>query len=127
MAKEASSAHIEPTVVSNIQEAGSSAPPRSKILIVDDDPVVRKIVLELLNNRYTVILASTGVQLPELLQKHHPDLVILDVPSVELWAYRVGVNAVRTVIKAAAQARSRQRHYPVTAGASHVPGDERAE
>src|SRR5438105_2671057 len=79
MAKEASSAHIEPTVVSNIQEAGSSAPPRSKILIVDDDPVVRKIVLELLNNRYTVILASTGVQLPELLQKHHPDLVILDV------------------------------------------------
>ena len=38
-----------------------------------------------------------------------------------------GDYAVRTVIKAAAQARSRQRHYPVTAGASHVPGDERAE
>ena len=34
---------------------------------------------ELLNSRYTVITASTGVQLPELLKKHQPDLVILDV------------------------------------------------
>jgi len=40
---------------------------------------VRRIILELLNNRYTVILASTGVQLPDLLQRHEPDLVILDV------------------------------------------------
>ncbi|OGR89627.1 MAG: hypothetical protein A2992_02210 [Elusimicrobia bacterium RIFCSPLOWO2_01_FULL_59_12] len=48
-------------------------------MVVDDDPVVRRIVLELLNSRYNVITASTGVQLPELLKKHQPDLVILDV------------------------------------------------
>lgn len=30
---------------------------------------------------------------------HQADLLILDVPSVEIWAYRVGVNPVRTVLK----------------------------
>lgn len=70
---------IEPTVVSNTKEPGVPSPDRRKILIIDDDPVVRRIILELLNNRYTVVLASTGVQLPDLLQKHQPNLVILDV------------------------------------------------
>jgi imidazolonepropionase len=30
---------------------------------------------------------------------HQADLLILDVPKVELWAYRVGVNPVRTAYK----------------------------
>lgn len=30
---------------------------------------------------------------------HQADLLVLDVPNISLWAYRVGVNAVRTVIK----------------------------
>jgi CheY-like chemotaxis protein len=71
---------IEPTVTSNLKEQGGSSPSdRPRILIVDDDPVVRRIMLELLNSRFIVILASTGVQLPDLLEKHQPDLVILDV------------------------------------------------
>src|SRR5882762_11950732 len=70
---------IEPTIVSNIKQEAAGNQPRGRILIVDDDPVVRRSILELLNNRYTVISASTGVQLPELLKKHLPDLVILDV------------------------------------------------
>jgi DNA-binding response OmpR family regulator len=71
---------IEHTITSNLQEdAKGSKAERPKILVVDDDPVVRRIILELLNNRYTVILASTGVQLPDLLQRHRPNLVILDV------------------------------------------------
>src|SRR5579872_6870002 len=71
---------LEETVVDNLKDQKKNGEPdRQRILIVDDDPVVRRIVLELLNNRYTVILASTGVQLPDLLQKHKPDLVILDV------------------------------------------------
>src|SRR5262249_51466681 len=69
---------IEPTIESNVKEQESSTQ-RRRVLVVDDDPVVRRIVLELLNSRYTVITASTGVQLPELLKKHQPDLVILDV------------------------------------------------
>jgi DNA-binding response OmpR family regulator len=70
---------IEQTVVSNVAEQTPAGADRPRILIVDDDPVVRRIILELLNNRYTVVLASTGVQLPDLLEKHRPNLVILDV------------------------------------------------
>lgn len=71
---------IEPTIVSNMKDSEKTpTQDRRRILIIDDDPVVRRIILELLNNRYTVVLASTGVQLPDLLQKHKPDLVILDV------------------------------------------------
>lgn len=71
---------IEQTITTNMPEGGKGPQSeRPKILVVDDDPVVRRIVLELLNHRYTVILASTGVQLPDLLQRHQPNLVILDV------------------------------------------------
>lgn len=71
---------IEQTITSNLPEnVKGPKSDRPKILVVDDDPVVRRIILELLNNRYTVILASTGVQLPDLLQRHRPHLVILDV------------------------------------------------
>lgn len=80
MAQTVENASIEPTVVSNTKEAERPhVEDRRRILIIDDDPVVRRIILELLNSRYTVVLASTGVQLPDLLQKHRPDLVILDV------------------------------------------------
>jgi len=80
MGQGAQKTSIEETITSNLKEsAKSSQKDRPKILVVDDDPVVRRIVLELLNNRYSVILASTGVQLPDLLQRHQPDLVILDV------------------------------------------------
>jgi CheY-like chemotaxis protein len=77
---EPSASHIEHTIVSNMKEQEFQPPSqRRRVLVVDDDPVVRRIVLELLNSRYSVITASTGVQLPELLKKHQPDLVILDV------------------------------------------------
>src|SRR4249920_1399667 len=78
---EPSAQDIESTITSNVPEEArqSTAGERRRVLIIDDDPVVRRIVLELLNSRYTVITASTGVQLPELLKKHSPDLVILDV------------------------------------------------
>jgi CheY-like chemotaxis protein len=73
-------ASLEETVTSHkASDARVATDKRQKILIVDDDPVVRRIVLELLNGRYNVILASTGVQLPDLLHKHEPNLVILDV------------------------------------------------
>lgn len=71
---------IEETITSNLKkDAKDGQKERPKILVVDDDPVVRRIVLELLNTHYSVVLASTGVQLPDLLQRHHPELVILDV------------------------------------------------
>lgn len=71
---------LEETVTAH--DAAGPAPQanvKPTVLIVDDDPVVRRILLELLNAKYQIVLASTGVQLPELLNKHRPDLVILDV------------------------------------------------
>ncbi len=80
MAQGPETSSVEQTVTSNMpDEAKGAHSERHKILVVDDDPVVRRIILELLNTRYTVILASTGVQLPELLQRHQPKLVIMDV------------------------------------------------
>jgi putative two-component system response regulator len=80
MKNQPDSSPIEQTITSNLSDtAKGGKADRPKILVVDDDPVVRRIILELLNNRYTVILASTGVQLPDLLQRHTPQLVILDV------------------------------------------------
>jgi DNA-binding response OmpR family regulator len=80
MKRTSDNSSIEQTITSNLQDnAKGGKSDRPKILVVDDDPVVRRIILELLNNRYTVILASTGVQLPDLLQRHQPHLVILDV------------------------------------------------
>jgi imidazolonepropionase len=32
-------------------------------------------------------------------QGYQADLLVLDIPNVERWAYQVGVNPVRTVIK----------------------------
>lgn len=73
-------ASLEETVTNHkASQAPNATDKRPKVLIVDDDPVVRRIVLELLNARYNVILASTGVQLPDLIHKHIPNLVILDV------------------------------------------------
>jgi len=74
------SSSVEQTVTSNLKNVTETIPQaKPRILIVDDDPVVRRIMLELLNSRYLIVMASTGVQMPELLQKHRPDLVILDV------------------------------------------------
>ena len=80
MKNQSETSSIEQTITSNLSDTSKEAKTdRHKILVIDDDPVVRRIILELLNNRYAVILASTGVQLPGLLQRHSPDLVILDV------------------------------------------------
>jgi len=71
---------IQSTIEINLSEKKTETTSNKlRVLIVDDDPAVRKILMELLSRYYTVITASTGVQLPELLQRHTPDLVILDV------------------------------------------------
>jgi DNA-binding response OmpR family regulator len=50
------------------------------ILIVEDDTGVQKYLKELLlDNGYSVHLASDGIEAIEYIQKSHPDLVILDL------------------------------------------------
>jgi CheY-like chemotaxis protein len=51
-----------------------------KVLVVDDDPDVRSFVVTVLEeNQYIPLVAQDGVEGFEKIEKHKPDLVILDV------------------------------------------------
>ncbi|RLB92890.1 MAG: response regulator [Deltaproteobacteria bacterium] len=51
-----------------------------KVLVVDDDPDVRSFVVTVLEeNGYMPIVAHDGVEGLEMIEREHPDLVILDV------------------------------------------------
>ncbi len=55
-------------------------PPRSTILIVDDDPTVIKILLNILEDDYELQQATSGQQALSLLtEEKKPDLILLDV------------------------------------------------
>ena len=49
------------------------------ILIVDDHPDIRNLVRVLLDRHYTIFEADNGVSALELVRRHHPALVVLDV------------------------------------------------
>ena len=52
----------------------------NKILIVEDDKGIQEYIkVLLLENRYTVDVASDGIQALQLLQKSQPDLILLDL------------------------------------------------
>ena len=56
------------------------------VLVVDDEPVLRALVREILQDEgYAVIDAADGRSMLELLQGVHPDLVLMDVmmPGVD--------------------------------------------
>ena len=51
-----------------------------KVLIVDDEPEVRQVLLEFLSSRgYDVSVASGGAEAVALVESTRPDLVLLDV------------------------------------------------
>ena len=58
------------------------------ILVVDDDKNTRLLMRALLEaERYTVTLAQNGVEALEMMEKHHIDLVVLDVMMPEMDGY----------------------------------------
>jgi len=61
-----------------------------KILLVDDDPVVLKIVSNLLDkSKYVLDTANDGLEALVKIKKDPPDLVILDVMMPEINGYDV--------------------------------------
>jgi two-component system phosphate regulon response regulator PhoB len=59
-----------------------SADPPRLILVVDDEPSVRAMVLASINVRgalYGVVEAANAIDAVALAREHHPDLVLLDV------------------------------------------------
>ncbi|MCX6557090.1 MAG: response regulator [Candidatus Aminicenantes bacterium] len=52
----------------------------SKILIIDDDPIIRDSLQELLSNAgYAVLLAADGISGFELVAREKPDLIVADI------------------------------------------------
>jgi len=57
-----------------------SSPSGRSILVVDDEPHIRRVLSAVLGERgYTVIMATHGIQGLEELESHDIDLVILDL------------------------------------------------
>lgn len=62
-----------------------------KILVVDDEPYVRSLVVETLNylGKYELIEARTGKEALDLTKNEKPDLVILDVMLPDIDGYTI--------------------------------------
>ena len=61
-----------------------------KILVVDDDPVVIRLVKELLKSQgFSVDTAKDGIDAMVMVQKEKPDLIVLDIMMPELNGYEV--------------------------------------
>lgn len=62
-----------------------------KILIVDDEPNVRNLVVDTLNylGNYILLEAGTGQEVLDLVRKEKPDLVILDIMLPDIDGYTI--------------------------------------
>lgn len=66
-----------------------------KVLVVDDEPEVRQVLLEFLSSRgYDVTAASGGAEAVALVESVRPDLVLLDVAMPEM----DGVETLRRIV-----------------------------
>ncbi len=62
----------------------------SKILVVDDDPTIRKLVSEVLKRAgYEVAIAKDGIDAMITLRHEKPDLLVIDVMMPEFNGYDV--------------------------------------
>lgn len=71
-----------PTVLELTHKQAKPEVPESRlphILVIDDDFIIRDLVLSILSNKYRVDTLSSGLNLSEFLESHQPDLIILDV------------------------------------------------
>lgn len=60
-----------------------------KVLVIDDDPVVVKHLVTILNdNGYETCTAGTGIEALEVMKQEKPDLVTLDLEMPEEWGTR---------------------------------------
>ena len=60
-----------------------------KILIIDDDPVMRALLSEALGHAYSVSTAGDGAEGVETLQRDRHDLVVLDLLMPRMHGYEV--------------------------------------
>ncbi|MCX7624744.1 MAG: response regulator [Candidatus Sumerlaeaceae bacterium] len=69
--------------------------PRLRILVVDDDPDVRAIILLALKDSFEVVTCTSGVEALERIDRLEPDLIVMDVMMPVL----TGIETVRAIKK----------------------------
>ncbi len=52
---------------------------KGRVLVVDDEPTVRKLVCRMLSRSYDVIQAGNGAEAVEVARKQAPDLILMDM------------------------------------------------
>lgn len=60
-----------------------------KILIVDDDPAILKVLANILEEHYRLKFCSSGEEALRVITKFHPDIVLLDIMMSGLSGYEV--------------------------------------
>jgi two-component system, cell cycle response regulator DivK len=87
-----------------------------RILIVEDIDFNRDLLVQLLEDNYTVLIAPDGATGIALAEREHPDLIIMDLslPGIDGW------EATRRI-----KANATLQHIPIIALSSHaMRGDE---
>lgn len=62
---------------------------KPSILLVDDEPTNLRILNQVLNDTYKLIFAKSGQEALRLVEKEHPDLILLDVMMPQMTGYEV--------------------------------------
>ncbi|KWT94363.1 sensor histidine kinase [Candidatus Magnetominusculus xianensis] len=61
--------------------------PKSTLLIVDDEPVIRQHLRQILQNKYNLSFATSGAMALEAAETIKPDLILLDIMMPEMDGY----------------------------------------
>ena len=62
------------------------------LLLVDDDPITRKILASMIGKKYpqiTIFFAENGLEALDMVDLHHPDLMILDLGMIHMGGFEV--------------------------------------
>lgn len=86
-------------------QRGLSASYRKRVLIVDDEPTSRKLLIRILpQDKYEILNANDGMEALKMAVENHPDVILLDIimPGLD------GIEATRRL-----KADSRTKNIPV--------------
>ena len=58
-----------------------------KILLAEDEPIIRQLVSSILGEDYIILNAGNGQEAVEIAGRHHPDLILMDIMMPKLDGY----------------------------------------